>query len=263
MSVWYYVDGREKVGPVEQDEIINLVKSGLLNEKSYIWTKGFENWVFMEEVETFKPLFCSSEITALPPEEDDIPEFIAPEFSWDSVDYNKKIFTIKIGADRGSEMESEYGPYSLNFIKELMDANRITPKTYIFTPGLDRWIFIADIPIYESLFANLPPTITDQERRRDTRRPFVARIFFHDNEAVFDGVCRDISVGGMQILVSDAQFKAKDVISLNVHPENSEYGFVASGEVIRLLEGGQGFSIRFRELSPEAQQAIEKYVNEA
>lgn len=64
----------------------------------------------------------------------------------------------------------------------------------------------------------------------------------------------------MQVLVSDFIAKAHDVISLNVHPENSEYGFVASGEIVRMLEGGQGFSIRFRDLTLDARESIEKYI---
>ncbi len=259
MNTWYYVEGREKIGPIDEEEMVNLLKMGKLNEKTYVWRKGFDNWVLMGETDEFRTYFSTS--TAEP--QNVVPEFTPPEFSWDRVDYDAKIFTIKIGKDRGEAVESEYGPYSLNFLKELMEAQRITPKTYIFTPGMERWIFIADIPIYEKIFSSLPPVISDQERRQSTRKPFVARIFFHDNEEVFDGVCRDISVGGMQVLVSDVKLKPRDVISLNVHPENSEYGFVASGEVIRILEGGQGFSLRFRDLSTEAKEAIEKYIREA
>ena len=65
---------------------------------------------------------------------------------------------------------------------------------------------------------------------------------------------------GMQVLVSDFPAKQGDRITLNVHPENSQSGFVASGKITRLLNGGQGFSLRFIGLSPEAQKAITSYI---
>lgn len=260
MTVWYYVEGKDKVGPIEEEEFINLFKSGILNEQSYVWRKGFDNWAFSKDVDELKFLFESSESVAQEEPSDDVPDFIYPTLDWDTVDYDRKMFSIKIGRDRGGESDVEYGPYSLNFLRKLMEDNRITPKTFIFTHGMDNWLFLADIPIYEKIFQKLPPAITDEERRNSTRKPFVARIFFHNNEEFFDGVCRDISIGGMQILVSDFIAKTHDVISLNVHPENSDYGFVASGEIVRMLEGGQGFSLRFRDLTQDAKDSIEKYI---
>jgi hypothetical protein len=66
----------------------------------------------------------------------------------------------------------------------------------------------------------------------------------------------------MQILVDDFQGQAGDKITINVHPENSDYHFAASGVVVRILEGNSGFSFRFQGLSDEAKKAIEKYIQE-
>ena len=81
-----------------------------------------------------------------------------------------------------------------------------------------------------------------------------------NNKKVFEGICRDVSVGGMQVLIDQFPGKAGEKISINVHPENSDYHFVASGQIVRLLEGNNGFSFRFQQLSDEAKKAIEKYV---
>jgi hypothetical protein len=257
MDVWYYVEGKDKIGPIEEQELRKLYSSGILHDKSYVWKKGFDNWKIIGEVDEL------ADLGSLSSSLEEVPDFVVGQFDWDKLDFDDKIFTVKIGRDRGLSEDIEYGPYSLNIIKKLLDEKRVTPKTFIFAPGMENWIFIADIPIYEQVFATLPPTITDEERRKATRKPFVARIFFHNNEKFFDGVCRDISIGGMQVLVSNYSVKPKDVISLNVHPENSEYGFVASGEVVRLLDGGQGFSIRFKNLSDKSRQSIEKYIQES
>ena len=86
-------------------------------------------------------------------------------------------------------------------------------------------------------------------------------MFFHNESVVYEGICRDISVGGLQVLVDGFPGNIGDEISLNVHPENTDYNFVASGKVVRILEGDQGFSLRFIQLSDEATNAIEDYLS--
>lgn len=47
---------------------------------------------------------------------------------------------------------------------------------------------------------------------------------------------------------------------MNVHPDNSDYHFVARGKVVRILDGDQGFSLRFSGLNDEAKNAINDYI---
>lgn len=251
MTSWYYVEGKDRVGPVEEQELANLLENGTLDSESYIWTKGFDNWKKFFEVEELSHLLGSEE------DEEELPP---TEMNWESISKNEKIFLIKVGIDRGAE-EVEYGPYSLSELSQAFNEKRINEKTLLFVPGrMDEWIFLADMPIYESIFNTLPPVIDEINRRKNNRKPFVARMFFHDEKFLFEGVCRDISIGGLQILVPQFPGKVGDEVSMNVHPDNSNYSFTAKGEIVRLLEGGQGFSLRFVDLSNEAKQAIESYV---
>ncbi|MBL7665025.1 MAG: PilZ domain-containing protein [Bacteriovoracaceae bacterium] len=103
--------------------------------------------------------------------------------------------------------------------------------------------------------------MADSDRRSAARKPFVARMFFHDNNQLYEGICRDISIGGMQVLVADYPGNVGDEISLNVHPENSEQHFVASGKIVRMLDKGQGFSFRFTVIETDAIKAIQKYIS--
>jgi hypothetical protein len=66
----------------------------------------------------------------------------------------------------------------------------------------------------------------------------------------------------MQVLTSQFPGKAGDRISINVHPDNTEYHFTAAGIIVRLLEGNQGFSFRFDPLQADAKLAIEKYIKD-
>lgn len=284
MSQWYYVKGRERVGPVEEDEIITLIKNQELTEESFVWKRGFQDWLKIQHVDellihfdsdssedpepTFEPEPPITEVNAASAPIEDIgridePGQIEPRkktFDWSLVDRDAVKFHIKVGLDRGSNSETEYGPYSLNQLIRAYQENRINHKTYIFCEGLDNWMFIADIPVYESLFNQLPPSIEEQDRRNNVRRPFVARLLFHDGEKVYEGVCRDVSVGGLQVLVANAPCKVGDSIKLNVHPDNSDYHFTAEGVIVRSLGGNQGFSMRFDSLSEDAKQTIENYV---
>ncbi|MBI2521936.1 MAG: DUF4339 domain-containing protein [Bdellovibrio sp.] len=259
MEGWYYVVGQDRKGPVSFEEIMALASNGTLVQDSYVWRKGLDGWKKMKELSEFS----TNRSSDIPQVINSIPPTMKPtaKFDWHTVDSNKKIFTIRIGPDRGQEIE-EYGPFALDAVKSLLNENRINGKSLIFAPGMEEWIFITDTPLFDMTSGkkNLPPVIAPEERRKYVRRPFVARLLFHNNEDVCEGICRDISIGGLQILVADFPVSKGDVIQLNVHPDNSSVSFVAKGKIVRILEGRRGFSIRFEGLSTEAQASILKYV---
>ena len=262
---WYYVEKNDRKGPVAEDKIVSLIKDQVLTEDSYVWKKGFSNWLKIKDIDELNIHFNSSglELDIPLPQVMPTPKAKAPAttsaFDWANLDPEKKVFLLKIGMDRqGAEVE--YGPYSMNLLRRLFTEKRINHKTLIFAPGMENWTFLGEIPVYQEVFSEFPPVISDHERRVSIRKPFVAKMFFHNNSKVFEGVCRDISVGGLQILVSDYPANVGDLISLNVHPDNSSYSFVAAGKIVRVLEGNQGFSIRFNGLSDEAQSAINSYI---
>jgi len=277
-DVWYYVQGNERVGPVERSELGELYKEGVINEQSYIWTKGFDNWKVFNSVDELSDLLnppeessaqVEEDITEIPSmdgdneadEEDDeiLPDRIEP-LDLNQIGDDEKVFTIKVGVDRGGE-EVEYGPFSLIQLRKAYDQKRINEKTYIFTPGMDNWVFLADFDLYQSITGDAPPEIDAQDRRRAVRKPFIARMFFHDNTTVYEGICRDISVGGLQILVSEFPAQVGEQVSMNVHPDNSDHHFTASGVIVRKLEGNTGFSLRFDGLSEDAKSAISSYIH--
>ncbi len=272
---WYYVQGNERVGPVEEAELKELYDSGTLNEDSYVWKKGFDNWAHLKDVDELSAILAPSSAPAFEIEDnDDVDEIPVmggsfegpaaveePLFDLSSIGQNEKVFSIKVGYDRGGQ-ETEYGPFSLNQLGRAFTEQRINEKTFIFTPGMSTWVLLGDFDRFDEIAGGLPPQITPEDRRINVRKPFVARLFFHDNSQVYEGVCRDISVGGLQILVSDFPCEIGDNVSMNVHPDNSNYHFTASGRVVRKLEGNAGFSLRFDGLNQEAQEAIQNYINE-
>lgn len=251
MAEWYYVQGDKSVGPVDGEKMNSLFSNGTLKGDSFVWKKGFDNWKKASEVEEFRLAFQGPSPVAMPQ---------APkDKSWDIGD-DDQVITIKVGHDRGGD-EAEFGPYSLKQLRRAFQENRINGKTFVFVPGADNWTFLADTPLFNRVTSDMPPVIEDGERRMTLRRPFVARLLFHDESKVYEGICRDISVGGLQILVSGFQCQLGETIKMNVHPDNGETCFSAAGKVVRVLPGNQGLSLKFENLDEQARSLIQKYIN--
>lgn len=264
---WYYVVAGERKGPVEIEVIQNLIQSLSLGEDDFVWKKGLDNWVKIKDTQEFQ---ITNEV------EEELPKDIEPVHETAESDFPEIIETvesnslselagaensvfIKIGADRGLE-ETEYGPYSLEIIKKLFDQNRVNGKTFIFTKGMQNWKLLGDFDDFENIFSDAPPPIKDEDRRANKRKPFIARMYIQNQKDVHVGICRDVSVGGMQVLVDHFPGNIGERISINVHPENTDFNFVAAGNIVRLLDGGQGFSFRFVDLGSESITAINKYL---
>jgi hypothetical protein len=271
MAKWYYVQDGERQGPVGEEGIASLIKDGTLASDSYVWKKGMKDWAHLGDVADLASL--------LQPAADDDPAFgeefsnestasmvmeepAAASFNWKNIDTQQKIFMIKTGIDRGSN-EAEYGPFNLAMLQRLIQEKRINLKTLVYTSGMDTWEFLADTPLAAQITSEVPPVIEESERRKAVRRPFVAKMFLSDDQQVLEGVCRDISIGGLQILVSNPPVRVGDTVSMNVHPDNTQHSFVATGRVVRLLGQGQGLSVRFQNLDEAARSAINAYLDQA
>lgn len=255
-SSWYYVSGSDRIGPIEESELFALFSNGTLNDESYVWTKGFDNWQKAKNVDQLQSAFNSS--FELPASEEVIGEPESIDLS--VIPEDKACVTIKIGYDRGLNEEVEYGPYSIEQLRRAYKESRINGKTFIYAPGMGTWKFLAETNLFDRITSDMPPVIEESERRMHVRKPFVARLLFHDTQEVYEGVCRDISVGGLQVLVANFPCKTGDEVKLNVHPDNGAESFTATGRVVRVLEGGQGFSLRFHNLGERASQAIQAYI---
>lgn len=251
-ETWYYVEKGQRIGPIDQTAMVEKIKSHAISENDFVWKKGLANWKKLKEMPELLAIYQELK------KETEIPPFV---FDIAAIDRDEKIFTIMTGADREGERK-EYGPFSLNMLIALYKSNRVSGKTLVYAPGMNEWTFLAELPTYSEIFSDNPPPIQEEDKRHYKRKPFVARMFFHDSKKIYEGVCRDISVGGMQIMIADFPGKAGDKISINVHPENSNVHFVASGKIVRMLDGAGGFSFRFTDLNQEALNLINKYVSQ-
>lgn len=149
MVNWYYVQGSERVGPVDVTTLQDLFSKGDLNLESYVWRKGFQNWERLKDVSEldFSSGAIKEEAVEEITEEINSPE-INFSFDWKKVRDEEELFFIKIGNDRkNKEQKDLFGPYSLNELKEAITQKRINNHTLIFAAGMPGWIEIGETPL--------------------------------------------------------------------------------------------------------------------
>ena len=68
MKYWYYVEDGKQVGPVSEQELVNLLQSGKLNSNTLIWTQKLTAWLRACDVENLAPsCFTPPPIPIAPP----------------------------------------------------------------------------------------------------------------------------------------------------------------------------------------------------
>ncbi|MDA9793164.1 DUF4339 domain-containing protein, partial [Bacteriovoracaceae bacterium] len=182
---WYYVEDADRKGPVDRSEIETLIKVNTIGAEDFIWSKGLDDWVKASEVEQFSHCFNSVSDAA----NIEAPPVVAFNFS----DYSssQKLFFIRVGLDRGG-VATDYGPFSLNTLKKLYKENRVNAKTLVYTKGIPSWTLLSNAKDFEVVFEEVPPVLGEVEeitdKREFTRKPFVARMFFQNNQEVYEGI---------------------------------------------------------------------------
>jgi hypothetical protein len=265
---WFYYHNNKQEGPMTLEQLKNLVVTGQLNHTSYVWTKGFADWKLIKDVSELNNTEIKKQQAKVETTATATQEFTqaaqekepAVKLFLGSVKNNEKCIYIKTGFDRGGTPK-EYGPFDIDMLKKLYQTNRINGRTLVYFPGIDCWRILAVFVDFEDIFNELPPIIEESDRRRWERKPFTAKLFFTTDNQFYEGVCKDISLGGMQVLLYKFPGKVGEVIKLNVHPEDPNHQFVAKAKIVRIAKTDGALSMEFLELSDVAKKAIETYLS--
>ena len=270
---WYYVENNERIGPVDEKEFLSLLKGHKIIGETYVWRKGFDNWLQAKKLDELQKYLDLDSMTS----EDQLSEGITTsdeesdllegektgdaesekiKFSWEDLNHDEQIFVLRIGEDRGSSPR-EYGPYTLKMIEKLLKQKRINHLTELFAPGMGEWTLIGDTDYFKN---KLKIDMQNVERRKSKRCPLSARVFLSDNEEFFQGVCRDVSIGGAQVLVANFNGNEGDEVKVNMHLNDGSFAFTARGKIIRSLSRVGGFAMRFVDLSPSSITMINEYI---
>ncbi len=275
MTQWYYVEGTERVGPVDQEVLEEHLANGKVSLDTYVWRKGFPNWVKSKDIEELAihaNNFEKTESTIREesePSTNDVKERRSSRNTDTNIGYEKDIkvenikprkieftnlsdldkeFFIKVGLDREDATEVEYGPYSLENLKSMFAHNRINEKTFITTTNFEKWVSIADFELSEK--------ITDKKLIKphlNTNDPVY--LFANCDGEVAEGIVRDLSLGGGQFLTKEILPLQKKLKANLVWGNRKPIGvhFV----VTRRLEDRSGYVVRFITLTSSLRALIE------
>jgi hypothetical protein len=147
MNSWYYVQGTERMGPVDEKALKQLFTEGIIQNDSYVWTKGFANWERLHRVKELK-YFIDTVENILEVKQSPQIDF---NFDWEKINFHDEIFYILIGNDRHNE-EDILGPYSLKELYGAFIQKRINEKTLVYTPGMVYWERLGAISTIRNLW---------------------------------------------------------------------------------------------------------------
>ncbi|MCS6874528.1 MAG: PilZ domain-containing protein [Pyrinomonadaceae bacterium] len=98
--------------------------------------------------------------------------------------------------------------------------------------------------------------ISKDRRRFERKRVKIEVSFYKGGQVIKTANTRDIGLGGLYI-ASDAEVKVGDLLSLTIDFEEGK--FKAEAAVVYVDEG-QGFGVRFQNLSKESEELLKKAI---
>lgn len=97
MKEWYFLKGKEKVGPLSVEEIQGLIKSDEITSSSKVWKKGLKAWEDISKIDDFKSYFSSTSKKTPKPEEPssgDFPDETASDISDSDKTYSMIMYLV-------------------------------------------------------------------------------------------------------------------------------------------------------------------------
>lgn len=157
MDQWYYVKDSDRVGPVDLKSLKILFHKEEVSLETFVWRKGFANWIRLKEVEELKFLYEEVKSVQSMPAVDEIsPEVKVEEkspeiefhFDWKKIKEDEELFFIKIGHDRKHvEGNQFFGPYSITELRDALENKHINYLTLIYAAGMKGWLEIGETPL--------------------------------------------------------------------------------------------------------------------
>jgi hypothetical protein len=272
---WFVALGKNWIGPLSAADVYEKVVNREITWAHFVWRKGQKEWQRLCEVPTFQ-----SSVPAAPSET--LKEAVSERSQELLANRRAKANFLPVPPEPDENTqkiwflyfnETQYGPFSKGEIESYLSAGKIHSRVYAWKDGMKGWERIEKLIAFQKTATATPappPPVEKSDLRKTPRKPMVAKILMANDEDVIVAVCRDISIGGMQVLTDRVPGAVGTKVKLNVSPagEGKEGAktfkpFVAQGLIVRLLDDGRGFSFRFDKLTPAARASIEGYLEAA
>ncbi len=269
---WFIALGKKWVGPLTAADVYSKVIQQEISWAHYIWRKGQKNWQRLCDTAPFEAAVPHEPSKALREEVAEHSREIlakkAPPAPPVEEDVDQKVWYLYFN-------ETQFGPFSSSEVDENIASGKIDARVFVWRDGMAGWERLEKVSQFQKKIKSAAPVVRPAElrsakkvdKRGTPRKPMLARILLSNDQDVAVAVCRDISIGGMQVLTDQIPGEVGSRIKLNVSPAKDEKGkkaefkpFVAEGTIVRLLEDGRGFSFRFSRLTDSARRSIETYI---
>lgn len=280
---WYVAISDKPVGPLTASDVYQKVVNQEITWAHHVWKPGMAAWEKICDTKTFQAVVPTPPpMPAMPPmpgakptvkqakkPPHNVPKIVEEEKSW-FLHYK----------------DSQYGPFAESEVIRFLKVGKLHEKIHAWRNGMTDWETLASIDVFkdacveakktrgETKVGPTPPPAPKgkgKDQRGAPRRPLVAKIVMAGaNADVVVGMCRDISIGGLQVLTDRIPGPVGTRVKMNVSSTNGTGSgaakksqiapFVAEGVVVRILEDQRGFSFRFDRLSDSARKTIEQYI---
>jgi hypothetical protein len=271
---WYIAMGDRWIGPLSASDVFERVMSQEISWAHFVWKPGQAEWKRLCDVKTFQVAVPRQPAKKLQNEVKEVsrPNIQSANLLKSSTNRAEKRSSAGAEKEKPSQRawflyynDTQFGPFTKDEIENFLSVGKVTPRVHAWKSGMTTWSRLKDIDIFSEIEVDAVPTKSaaksqSKEQRTAPRRPMVAKILLHNNRRVTEAMCRDISVGGMQVLTDELPGAVGAKIKLNVSMGAMD-PFVAEGEIVRILEDSRGFSFRFNRLPESAKKAIEKYIH--
>jgi hypothetical protein len=268
---WYVALGERWIGPLSAADVYGQILAGKLTWAHFVWKGGQKSWTRLCDTPAFQVA-----VPQLPAQgiQKEVKQAAAPGGAKKQPPPAPSERAPSAGGEEKPWFlyysDSQYGPFSQEEVERFLLVGRIHRKVHVWRDGMKSWERIEEVPAFrDAVVDSLKPKATpspsedtgriQREQRASPRAPLVAKIMVAFDQSLSVAMCRDISVGGMQVLTDKLPGDVGARVKLNVSSEHME-PFVAEGIIVRILEDKRGFSFRFDRLPDTARRAIETYV---
>jgi hypothetical protein len=283
---WYIAMGSRWVGPLSAADVYQKVLGQEITWAHFVWRPGQADWKRICDVSTFQGAVPNVPDKGL---RDQVKDASKPAIRTAS---RSKPPKVQSPVEERSWFlyynDSQFGPFSGDEISRYLRVGKIHGRVHVWKDGMGDWERLEEVELFADDCAEAKRVraarkeaaggktgrAADEsgeranEQRKAPRRPLIAKILMADHKQLTVAVCRDISVGGMQVLTDRLPGEPGARIKMNVSPASGKSSkgthmiepFVAEGVIVRILEDGRGFSFRFDKLPEQSRKVIEDYI---
>jgi hypothetical protein len=281
---WYIAQNGESVGPFKAQTIFERLEQKTLSWMDLVWSEKLGDWKRLCDVDAFrrevpKPPAPPARKPPAPPQAPSEPKIwflyyndtqYGPFGESEVVNYLKigkihgKVFAWKEGQDKWERLDA-LAPFEKEIKKPAAQA--APPEKPFLQPdakkektkGGDKGKTPEPVKVQVGMGAS---SVKESDRRVAPRAPLIARVLLTDENTVVTGMCRDLSVGGMQVLADRVPGEVGAILKMNIVPTQDPdiKPFATEAVIVRVFEDRRGFSVVFQNLEDSARKSIEKFL---